>query len=57
MTYLDVNDPYFSPNTCRNQPVGHAKAKMLDMSQVFTNWYPTAMITSCNIKMFNIDVY
>ena len=31
MTYLDVNDPYFSPNTCRNQPVGHAKAKMLDM--------------------------
>ena len=57
MTYLDVNDPYFSPNTCRNQPVSHAKAKMLDMSQVFTNWYPTAMITSCNIKMFNIDVY
>ena len=57
MTYLDVNDPYFSPNTCRNQPVSHAKAKMLDMSQVFTNWYPTAMIISCNIKMFNIDVY
>ena len=56
MTYLDVNDPYFSPNTCRNQPVSHAKAKMLDMSQVFTNWYPTAMITSYNKKMFNIDV-
>lgn len=57
MTYLDVNDPYFSPNTCCNQSVSHAKAKMLDMSQVLTNYYPTAMITSCNIKMFNIDVY
>ena len=44
--HLDVQDPYFFPNACSNQPVCQTETKVLYLSQVFTDRYSTAMVTS-----------